>query len=247
MVDRSDQRPPSVDRVACSADGAGLRARASPAPGWLARREGSPVLVVHPTADPAEFARLDRDGRPPEGVLAVDCSAENVPYGVLASGGRLRLFRFASAAGTRATTTSFLELDTDALRPEDRPLLGLLGPASLHRDGHFARLVDDARRFGSALRDRLDDELRLRVLRQLARGLGAWAESEGHSLADPSTRQELEHACLAWVFRALFVLYAESSGYLPLDRAGYGANAATTLATEQRWGWLSHRWTPAAV
>lgn len=34
------------------------------------------------------------------------------------------------------------------------------------------------------------------------------------------------------MFRALFVLYAESAGYLPLDHTGYEANAATTLAAE---------------
>jgi Eco57I restriction-modification methylase len=210
----------------------GYRLERRPRRGWLARAGNSPALVVHPTADPAEFTRLDRDGRPPEGLLAVDCAAENVPYGVLASRGRLRLFRFTAEPGAPATTTTFLELDTATLRQQDRPLLGLLAPSSLRSDGHFARLVVEARRFGSALRDRLDIELRLRVLPELARGLGAWALSEGRDLADAASREELERACLTWVFRALFVLYAESAGYLPLDHAGYAANAATTLATE---------------
>lgn len=200
--------------------------------GWLARADGVPTLVIHPTADPADFARLDRDGRPPEGLLALDCAVENVPYGVLASGSRLRLFRFTTDPGTPATTTSFLELDAAALRPQDRALLGLFAPLSLRVDGHFARLVDEARRFGSRLRDRLDVDIRLRVLPELAHGLGAWAQAEGQDLADPGTRVELEHACLTWVFRALFTLYGESAGYLPLDHSGYVANAATTLAAE---------------
>lgn len=81
--------------------------------GWLARAEGAPTLVVHPLPDPAAFARLDADGRPPEGILAVDCRAEGVTYGVLASGSRLRLFRSGVNAepGAAAATTSFLELD----------------------------------------------------------------------------------------------------------------------------------------
>jgi len=200
--------------------------------GWLARADNVPVLVVHPSADPAEFTRLDRDGRPPEGALALDCVAENVAYGLLASGSRLRLFRFVSDPGAPATTTSFLEVDTATLRPEDRALLGLLAPQALRAGGRFTALVEEARRFGSGLRDRLDNELRLRVLPELARGLGSWVESESQDLADPGVRAEVEHACLAWVFRALFVLYAESAGYLPLDHAGYVANAATTLAAE---------------
>jgi hypothetical protein len=48
------------------------------------------------------------------------------------------------------------------------------------------------------------------VLPELARGLGTWARSEGRDLADPASREELERACLTWIFRALFVLYAES-------------------------------------
>jgi hypothetical protein len=32
----------------------------------------------------------------------------------------------------------------------------------------------------------------------------------GSDLADPASREELERACLTWIFRALFVLYAES-------------------------------------
>ena len=77
----------------------GYRLERRPRRGWLARAGNTPVLVIHPTADPAEFTRLDRDGRPPEGVLAIDCAAENVPYGVLASGSRLRLFRFTAEPG----------------------------------------------------------------------------------------------------------------------------------------------------
>ncbi|MCA1676920.1 MAG: hypothetical protein LC799_33675, partial [Actinobacteria bacterium] len=117
--------------------------------GWVARADNTPVLVVHPSANPAEFTRLDRDGRPPEGALALDCAAENVPYGMLASGSRLRLFRFTSEPGAPAATTTFLELDAAALRPEDRPLLGLLAPSSLRAEGRLKQLVEEARRFGS--------------------------------------------------------------------------------------------------
>lgn len=200
--------------------------------GWLARADGAPTLVVHPLAEAAAFSRLDRDGRPPEGALSLDCADEGVAYGLLAHAGRLRLFRMVGDPGAAATTTSYLELDVTALRAAERPLIGLLAPDSLRANGHFERLVDDARRFGSQLRDRLDVELRERVLPQLAAGIGAWARSQGRDLADPAVRVEVEQACLAWVFRALFVLYAESAGYLPLDHAGYAANAATSLAAE---------------
>lgn len=200
--------------------------------GWLARHDGAPVAVIHPVADAAALTRLDHDGRPPAGVLALDCAAEGVDVGILAAGTRIRLHRFGGAAGTPAATTSFLELDTAALDDSLRPLLGLLSPESLRPGGHLVDLLDQAQRFGTKLRERLDVDLREHVLPALARGLGSSARSEGRDLDDPKVREEIEHGCLTWVFRTLFVLYAESAGYLPLDQAGYAANAATTLATE---------------
>jgi hypothetical protein len=201
--------------------------------GWLARSAGKPLLVVHPVAEAAAFARLDDLGRPPEGALAVDCQAEGVRYGALASGSRLRLFRAgAEAERGPAATTSYLELDAADLRPEDRPLLGLLGPSALEPNGLFDYFVAESKRFGAELRTRLDEEIRTRVLPELARGLGSWAVGAGRDLADPAVRRDIENASLTWIFRALFVLYAESAGYLPVDNAGYQPTALTTL-TEQ--------------
>ena len=37
--------------------------------GYLARHDGAPVAVVHPVADVSAFAKLDAEGRPPEGIL----------------------------------------------------------------------------------------------------------------------------------------------------------------------------------
>lgn len=101
--------------------------------GFLIRRGGAPVAVVHPKADPAEFARLDADGRPPEGLLLNDARADGAPFGLLASGSRLRLFDIDSSFGP--ATARYLDLDATALRPEDRPFLGLLGPAYLAKGG----------------------------------------------------------------------------------------------------------------
>jgi hypothetical protein len=72
-------------------------------------------------------------------------------------------------------------------------------------------------------------QLRLHVLPSVAAGLGRHISREGGDLGEPVVRAEIEQACLTWAFRALFVLYAESAGYLPLDNAGYYANSATAL------------------
>ncbi len=80
----------------------GFRLERRPTRGWLARHEGRPIAVVWPLADPAAFSKLDRDGRPPEGVLLNACREEGVPYGLLASGARLRLFEADPVTGSAA-------------------------------------------------------------------------------------------------------------------------------------------------
>jgi len=177
--------------------------------GYLARFDGRPIVVVHPKADPAEFARLDQEGRPPEGVLLNDCHADGAPYGILAHGTRLRLLDADTTRGP--AVAQYLDLDTDALQDDDRPFLALLGPEFL-AEAQFAALREEARAFGVTLRRRLDNTIRQTVLPVLGRALGRWARSERLDLASDEVREELERAALTLVFRMLFLLYAESSG-----------------------------------
>jgi hypothetical protein len=116
--------------------------------GWLARHERAPVAVVHPKADAAEFARLDADGRPPEGLLLNDCRTDGAAFGILASGSRLRLVDAGPAFGS--ASGQYLDLDAGALRAGDRPFLGLLGPGYLATE-EFARLHTEAARYPARL------------------------------------------------------------------------------------------------
>lgn len=197
--------------------------------GYLARFEGRPVLVVHPKADPAEFSRLDTDGRPPEGMLLNDCSSDGAPYGLLACASRLRLFEAEATVGSSAA--SYVDLDVSTLQDDDLAFVALLGPDYLAMGG-FSALQHEARAFGGALRQRLDQTIRHSVLPTLGRAIGRWARSQGRDLSDEATREELERACLTLVFRVLFILYAESSGYLPMDNAGYHKASVSALVEE---------------
>ncbi|MBA2420222.1 MAG: hypothetical protein H0V57_03720 [Thermoleophilaceae bacterium] len=155
--------------------------------GYLARHEGRPVAVVWPLNDPAAFARLDHEGRPPEGLLVNDCIHEGASYGLLASGARLRRFRAQPQQGS--AVSSYLELDAASLAADHRPLLGLLSPAYLAGDG-FEGLMREAAAFGAELRERLDRSIREDVLPPLGLELGRWAEGEGRDLSDDETRGE---------------------------------------------------------
>jgi hypothetical protein len=202
--------------------------------GYLARYDGAPVVAVHPVADVSAFAKLDAEGRPPEGILLETCRRTNAAYGILAADTRLRLFEAAPESGS--AIARYVELDTAALAEEDRPLLGLVTPPYLAAGG-FARLMAEARAYGIALRRRLDTAIREFVLPPIGRELGHWAAAGGHDLASDEERHELEAAALTFVFRALFLLYAESAGYLPMARDAYARGSLTQIvrdAWEQR-------------
>jgi len=197
--------------------------------GYLARHEGRPVCVVLPLAEPAAFAKLDPEGRPPEGLLLNACAQERARYGILASGGRLRLFDAQPVSGS--AVARYLELDATTLPEEDRPLLGLLSPSYL-ADGGFAALMRDAQAFGAALRERIDRAIREDVLPVLGRELGRWAAAEGWDLQDDAHRAPLEAAALTFVFRALFLLYAESAGHLPVAQEAYRPHALSQIVRD---------------
>ena len=204
----------------------GYRLEQLPVRGYLARYDGEPVAVVHPKNSPRGFSRLDDQGRPPEGLLTRDCRAAGTRYGLLAYEGRFRLFDIAS-------TQEWLDIDAGLLGSERKPFLALLSPPYLSGVG-FADLQAEARRFGTALRKRLDRTIRFEAFPALAAGLDQWVAGQGENVnvQDDRQREELERAALTLMFRLLFVLYAESSGFLPMDSPTYRGKSLTGLVAE---------------
>lgn len=207
----------------------GYEIKKLPQAGYLATFEQQPVCVVHPKPSAADFSRLDERGRPPEGMLVNDCIANGAPYGLLTAGSAMRLF--VASPGQGSAVSRYLELDAAAMQGDDRALLGLLAPEFLGR-GEFDNLLRDAQDFGAELKERVDRALRQEVLPVLGRELGKWAASNGQDLADDDVRQQIEDAALTFVFRLLFLLYAESSGYLPMNVPAYEKNSLTKLMEE---------------
>jgi hypothetical protein len=195
--------------------------------GYLAKAAGHPAIVIHPHANAFLFARLDEQGRLPEGALVAACRDNGAAYGLLAAGTRMRLL--AASEDEAGAATRYLELDADALEPQMRPLLGLLSPAYLV-DGAFREVLGEARDYGQGLRQRLDLVLRLDLMPTLGIELGRWAGADGRDLANDDVRGELEGAVLLFVFRALFLLYAESAGHLPMGNPTYRAKSMTGIA-----------------
>ena len=197
----------------------GYTISALPRRGHLCSSEGRPVLVVHPCDSAARFARLDEQGRLPDGALISACRRHGARYGLLAAGPRLRLH--AAGDDDAGRTTRYLELDAAALASERRPLLGLLAPEYL-ADGGLDALLTEARDDGRAIRGRVDAVLRQDVLPRLALGLGRWAREQGLDPDDDDTREELEAAALVFVLRSLFLRHAESTGERAWDPLAHG-------------------------
>ena len=105
----------------------------------------------------------------------------------------------------------------------------LLAPEFL-ASGGLEDLLVEARDYGADLRKRLDRSVREDVLPVLGRGLGRWATATGRDVDDDEVRAELEAAALTWIFRALFLLYAESAGHLPMSNHTYAGRSFTRIA-----------------
>ena len=98
-----------------------------PRRGYLARYQGRPLAVIHPKRKARDLARVDSQGRPPEGLLLSDCEAQGAQFGILAQGSRFRLFD----AQSSSPASEWLEVDIRLLREERLPFLALLAPSYL--------------------------------------------------------------------------------------------------------------------
>lgn len=200
--------------------------------GYLLRHRHAPVAVVHPHRSPAQFSRLTANGELPEGLVLADCDQRGASWGVLASGGRYRLFQRRPSVG--AATGQYLELDAGELESNNRLYLGLLAPESLAEGGWLTRWIAEAKDFGEELRQGLEERLIKDALPNIARGLGEYLRSQGTDLADRRQLRQIEKAALTLVFRFMFLLHVEARGHLPIGSAAYRPHSAIHLAEDSR-------------
>ena len=199
--------------------------------GHLLSASGHPVAYVLPMADRSHFGRITEQGTLPEGRLLHECTVEGVRWGVLAAEDTFRLYHAAAEVG--AKTQRWLEIEAGALDPDWRFLLGLLAPEALRPGGLLEGFVDGARDYGVDLHRQMERQIREITLPHTARGLGAWLSRERSSdLDDPAVRGEIQNATHTFLFRLMFLLYAESAGYLPIHATSYRPHSATALARE---------------
>ena len=218
-------------RALVQALGYGLRTREPDY--YVLEADGRPLAALRALPEPGLFGRAGPGGELPEAALLANCQRENAAWGFLAAGERLRLYAAAPERGS--AIDRWLEIDASLLPDDWRWLLGLFAPISLKSDGLMDRFQVRAADHGTELRDRIERQIRERALPAIARGLGEWLEANRDAdLSDPATREEIQEASLTFLFRVLFLLYAESLDFLPAYAAAYQPHSATTIAREAR-------------
>ena len=224
----------STDNIAWRSlfQGMGYQIERLPKRGYLLRYDNAPIVVIHPYRNTSQFSQLTENGELPEGMVLADCAKQGALWGVLAAGGRYRLFQRQPPVGS--ATGQHVEIDTQELERQDRIYLGLLGPESLKEDGWLTDWVSEAKDFGEELRKGLEERLIKDALPNIAQGLGEWLESQGADFGDQEQLRRIEEAALTLVFRFMFLLHTEARGYLPIGAAAYRPHSATQLADDSR-------------
>ena len=195
--------------------------------GYLLRHNNSPVAVVHPVPSPSYFGRLTENGELPEGLVLADCERDGAHWGILATGGRCRLFQHEPQTG--AATGQYIEIDIGELGREDRLYIGLFAPESLRRGGRLTTWSKEAKDFGERLRKGLEERLITVALPCISRGLDEYLKREK---TDGYKLRSIQKASLTLVFRFMFLLHVEARGYLPISSPSYYHRSALQLAKD---------------
>jgi N-6 DNA Methylase len=140
--------------------------------------------------------------------------AQTLGWGMLTSGNEWRLY------ARDAKPSHFFALDFSAAiesLEKFKYFVALFGPAAFVRDAQGRRRLDEVRESAMAAQVELEEDLRLRVftiLEILANGFFSRAENQ----ITESNLPLLYDRCLIFLYRLLFVLYAEGRELLPVER-----------------------------
>lgn len=184
---------------------------------YVLRAENRPAAAVLSYPASRDLDRASAGGELPVATLLREMEAAGVDWGVLVSGELWRIY----SAQHPARMTSFVELDLARLN-EPGYFAALFSATALRRGGLAERIGEGSRDFAVGLGDRLRDRIYERVVPSIARSVADELDRLGER---PEAREQLDavyQATLVLLYRLLFVLYAESREYLPVNAsAGY--------------------------
>jgi hypothetical protein len=169
---------------------------------------------------------LDRDESPdlpsprfaqlsPVSYALARADQENLDWVIVSSGSTLRLHPVGTGVGTgrRGRTETFIEVHLDLLGKSDAAYVWLIFSAdALGKDGLVAELLDSSARYAADLGIRLRERIYSDVIPDLAMGILA-----ARGLRRPKVEElaETYQMALVYLFRLLFLAYAEDKELLP--------------------------------
>jgi hypothetical protein len=140
---------------------------------------------------------------------------ESLNWVVVSAGASVRLHPVGTnvGVGRRGRAETYVELHLDLLAPEDAAYLGLIFSVSaLEKGGAVDRLLQDSARYATDLGTRLRERIYSDVVPDLAMAILA---ARGLKNAGPEELNETYQMTLVYLFRILFVSYAEDKELLP--------------------------------
>lgn len=160
-----------------------------------------------------EYLRLARDER---GQRFFD-------WAILTNGNEWRLYTERSSADAYFSFT-LVNPDGSLCSPEDfRLFCKLFGPEAFARRSDGTCELDDLQTEATRFQTELESNLKRRVFDVLEELATAFADNPDNALSQDNF-SEVYDASLVFLYRLLFVLYAESRGLLPVRASGFGHN-----------------------
>jgi hypothetical protein len=163
-----------------------------------------------PDLPSARYAQLS-----PVSYALAKADDENLDWVVVSTGNVLRLHPVKTGVGTgrRGRAETFFEIHLDLVSPEDVGFLWLIfSGEALKRNGSVDSLLERSSRYAADLGTRLRERVYNDVVPDLAMGI---LEARKLKRPKPSDLAETYEMALVYLFRLLFVAYAEDKDLLP--------------------------------
>lgn len=183
-----------------------------------AKKYGHPLGAVSKTETPGRFPHNQiRD------YLQDSCGSDGKPYfnwAILTNGEKWRLYN------RNTPTSSYFEIDFEVVltdRNKFKFFYVLFHANAFRLDADGQCLLDRLRSESLERQAELESNLRRRVFSLLETLANGFYDSELNDI-DEDQLDDLYEACLIFLYRLLFVLYAEGRGLLPVKKSGKGSN-----------------------
>jgi len=193
------------------------------------------TYVWNRNLDDVDTTREPEDGAPDEipGALVVSVLEKTqVPWVIVTNGKLWRLY--SSTASNKAT--NYYEVDLEEAIAATDQITALKYWWLMFRQQAFTGFLDtlltESDKYAKELGDRLKDDVFLKIFPQFAKGFISDMRAQGVSEADIDL-DAVFAATMTFLYRMMFVLYAESLDLLPVsDEKGYGEYSLHNLKQE---------------